>query len=132
MNYISITSQNDLDVLLDLLRNNETFVREAYYQSNSYLTEDAIIAPESMGNLSLVILGADSEFYGAHVIFETVSAFSFFLKYDLTPLGKYTSSEIEIYLIENMGLIRAKSLRYVIFDEPFIGDESWIFSRKPV
>lgn len=120
--YKQVCSGKELDELLSILKNrdNDTFIKEFHYSTITSIEQTGIVAPDSLGDLDILILSSDEDFSEMRLWFIGVSVFNIVMNYDFAPIGTFNENNqsIEIDLFNGMGMIKAEKLFFYFVPLP--------------
>lgn len=122
MKEIAIENQEDLDKFLEIIDWHDSFIREIYCVSPSYIVEDpdlGTVAADALPGVKLLICTPYPETPGVEFFFEEVDAINVPFSFDLEPVGKIDSWGVKLYLDGKGGhySISAQKLTCKILDK---------------
>lgn len=127
--YKQIETQTELDQIFEKMANRDDslFFKEILYQSVTYIEKDGIYAHSAFGNLKVLILCTDSDFFGIDFLFKEVESVELEFRYDFEPMGIFNENNgsVSVYLFGKLGRIDAQVLHYKLLNNPFIGKERY-------
>ncbi len=117
-----IYDQTSLDQLLNLIDDDDTFIRESHFKSYSYSEKNSIVAPGAFGDLRVFLICNTSELFGVDLLFTSVSEYMMSFEYDIQPKGYLKSSGVDFFFHGSLGRVVCKSISFKVLTEEIHGD----------
>ncbi|OCG00760.1 hypothetical protein [Gilliamella sp. wkB112] len=120
MNYIK--NEKEFTSFLESIDWHDSFIRELYVQSPSYITKDGgTVASDSLWSAKLLIIIYDSVVSGVELFFEGLESFSLSANIDIEPKGKVENSQYYFYVNAYSVPIIAKKISYYCYGKEIQG-----------
>jgi hypothetical protein len=123
MGYKKISTQYDIEIILNCFYWEDAFLREMYVLNPGFFTKNKMHAyPDANPNIGMVLLTCDEKFSGLEIILNDVSSISINFSHIIKPV-LILNDQIQLSFNNGENKIQAKEMFYRHMDEDeIIGD----------
>jgi hypothetical protein len=115
---IKINNENELKELLEKTDWHDSFIREAYIQSPSYISDDLyMIAPDEKWSMKIIVILRDQSFSAIEFLLEGIERISLTSNVDVNPVGKIDNNQVFLHMNKYSSPIVAQKIYYSFLDK---------------